>query len=436
MKKTIFIFFFGALFLGVNAQLSTPNPWTLSGNANTSSSNFLGTTDAKPIIFKTDNIERMRLLQDKTFLGIGVPNPNATLHIHDNSMSDTNTYSTTSRIMQMTNDFTGSGPWNGFNIYFIDRYKGISFQQQEQANFYLEGPGGGLTIAPDGNVGVGLSNFDSPQAKLDVDGSFKAQSAAIVGTLTANTLNAQTATLAGALSARSANITTTLTANALNAQTATLTGALSAQSANITNTLTANALNAQTATLTGALGAQSANITNTLTANALNAQTATLTGALGAQSANITNTLTANALNAQTATLTGTLSTQSANITNTLTANALNAQTATINGTATTNNLRVNNLLCAKEIKVQIASCWPDYVFSKDYKLPTLNEVEQFITENQHLPNVPSAAKVEINGVNLGEMNAILLLKVEELTLYIIQMQKQIDELKQTKGGK
>jgi hypothetical protein len=93
---------------------------------------------------------------------------------------------------------------------------------------------------------------------------------------------------------------------------------------------------------------------------------------------------------------------------------------------------QINGVLCAKEVLVKFALCWPDYVFNKDYKLLPLTEVEQFITENQHLPNVPSAAEVEANGVELGEMNAILLQKVEELTLYIIQLQKQIDELKPT----
>jgi len=59
-----------------------------------------------------------------------------------------------------------------------------------------------------------------------------------------------------------------------------------------------------------------------------------------------------------------------------------------------------------------------------------LSEVKQFITQNKHLPNVPSEAEVITHGVNIGEMNAILLQKVEELTLYIIDLQKQIDELK------
>ena len=95
-----------------------------------------------------------------------------------------------------------------------------------------------------------------------------------------------------------------------------------------------------------------------------------------------------------------------------------------------------NGLLCAKEVRVQLtgAECWPDFVFGKYYKLLPLKDVEQFITENQHLPNVPSSAEVESNGVELGKMNAILLQKVEELTLYILDLQKQIIELKETKN--
>jgi len=61
--------------------------------------------------------------------------------------------------------------------------------------------------------------------------------------------------------------------------------------------------------------------------------------------------------------------------------------------------------------------------------------VEQFIAENQHLPRVPSAAEVEANGMNLGEMNIILLEKVEELTLYIIQLEKRLSEVEKKKGG-
>jgi hypothetical protein len=106
--------------------------------------------------------------------------------------------------------------------------------------------------------------------------------------------------------------------------------------------------------------------------------------------------------------------------------------TLDVNGSFKANSAKINGLLCAKEVRVALSGspCWPDYVFGKEYKLTPLNELEQFITENQHLPNVPSAAEVETNGVELGEMNALLLQKVEELTLYILDLQKQINELK------
>lgn len=73
---------------------------------------------------------------------------------------------------------------------------------------------------------------------------------------------------------------------------------------------------------------------------------------------------------------------------------------------------------------------WPDYVFGDDYKLRSLAEVREFIEKNKHLPNIPPAAEIEKNGVQLGEMSKKLIEKVEELTLYVLQLQDQVDELK------
>jgi hypothetical protein len=82
-----------------------------------------------------------------------------------------------------------------------------------------------------------------------------------------------------------------------------------------------------------------------------------------------------------------------------------------------------------EEVNVKAQANWPDYVFEKDYTLPSLNEVKSYIDENKHLPEVPSAKEVEKNGQNLGAMNMLLLKKVEELTLHAIQQQEQIDML-------
>ena len=73
---------------------------------------------------------------------------------------------------------------------------------------------------------------------------------------------------------------------------------------------------------------------------------------------------------------------------------------------------------------------WPDYVFGENHELMPINDVEQYVKQNGHLPNVPSAEEVEKDGMDVGEMNRLLLEKVEELTLYIIDLQKQVDEIK------
>jgi hypothetical protein len=80
--------------------------------------------------------------------------------------------------------------------------------------------------------------------------------------------------------------------------------------------------------------------------------------------------------------------------------------------------------------EVRVRTGWADYVFADDYKLPTLTEVGAFIDENGHLPNVPSAAQVEEEGIEIGEITRIQQEKIEELTLYMIEMQKEIEALK------
>jgi hypothetical protein len=70
-----------------------------------------------------------------------------------------------------------------------------------------------------------------------------------------------------------------------------------------------------------------------------------------------------------------------------------------------------------------------DFVFEKDYALKPLAEVEQYITENKRLPEIASAAEMKKSGLELGEMNIKLLQKIEELTLYLIEQNKRIQEL-------
>ncbi|MNQ47937.1 hypothetical protein D3C85_617960 [compost metagenome] len=91
--------------------------------------------------------------------------------------------------------------------------------------------------------------------------------------------------------------------------------------------------------------------------------------------------------------------------------------------------LAVNGTIHSKEVKVDMLG-WPDFVFKKEYNLPTLEEVEKHIIEKGHLENIPSEEEVIKSGINLGEMDAKLLQKIEELTLYMIEMKKDIADLR------
>lgn len=100
---------------------------------------------------------------------------------------------------------------------------------------------------------------------------------------------------------------------------------------------------------------------------------------------------------------------------------------------ATGYKLSVNGKAICTELKVQLNASWPDYVFGEDYKMPSLEELEQSINTNKHLPNIPSAADITADkGFEVGDMNRRLLEKVEELTLYIIDINKQNKQLQQS----
>jgi hypothetical protein len=89
-----------------------------------------------------------------------------------------------------------------------------------------------------------------------------------------------------------------------------------------------------------------------------------------------------------------------------------------------TYKLFVKGGILTEQIRVSLASTWADYVFKKDYKLPSLRAVEKHIQEKGHLINVPSASEIAASGINLGEMSKIQQEKIEELTLYIIEQNK------------
>lgn len=103
-------------------------------------------------------------------------------------------------------------------------------------------------------------------------------------------------------------------------------------------------------------------------------------------------------------------------------------------GIGVTNPLQklvVDGIICAKEVRVSLdgAPCWSDFVFNEDYKLMPLEKLEAEILKNKHLPGIPSSEEVIENGIELGEMQAKLLQKIEELTLYMIDLKKDNEKL-------
>ncbi len=105
--------------------------------------------------------------------------------------------------------------------------------------------------------------------------------------------------------------------------------------------------------------------------------------------------------------------------------------------------LTVNGIIHSKEIKIDLEAPFADYVFEKyyneastlnpDYSLPSLKYIEDFTRKNNHLPGIPSASQIKANGLDVGHMSNILLEKIEELTLYTIEQEKEIETLQKQK---
>ena len=455
MKKILFIFFFGACLIGASAQY-----WNLSGNGGTTTSDFLGTKGCSPLIFKTQNTERMRLLPNGAFLGIGVKNPQATLHLHyfnEDFTCDTTTnpheigISPGNKLLQLTTPTTGSGFSNGFCIY-SNSYKDISLKQHEQAKIMIGGPGGGLTVAPNGNIGFGT---DIPKQKLHiVDGNI------LISKTSAKDMDAPQSANGSILFGDDADSNFPMGKWGIEY----LNGQDNSYGLNFWKPWNPGGNSTGNYFLfledNGNVGINTNDPTARLDVNgSFKAQSATLAGALNAQSATITgNTyLSGNVAIGTTSPKTSKLhiaanNTTGLNIEHTATSDWNYASLINVNkdltkalairNTATNSDVFVlygNGVLSTKKIfaeKIEvvlncIGNSWYDHVFEPTYHLRSLSELEQYIQQNSRLPEIPSAQEVQENGIDLGEMQSKLLLKIEELTLYIIEQQKQIRELQQ-----
>ncbi len=93
--------------------------------------------------------------------------------------------------------------------------------------------------------------------------------------------------------------------------------------------------------------------------------------------------------------------------------------------------LIVDGRIITEELRIQNSSAWPDYVFAEDYPLMDLHALEHSINQNKHLPGIPAASEIERDGILVGDMQTRMMEKIEELTLYIIQLNKRIENLEQ-----
>jgi hypothetical protein len=92
--------------------------------------------------------------------------------------------------------------------------------------------------------------------------------------------------------------------------------------------------------------------------------------------------------------------------------------------------LGVAGEMLVEGVTVKLYENWPDYVFEDNHQLMTLSNLEKYINENKRLPGIPSASEIQNNGINLGNLQTITIEKLEELTLYMIELKKENETLK------
>ncbi|MDR1878603.1 MAG: hypothetical protein LBQ64_03445 [Bacteroidales bacterium] len=447
MKKFIYTFSLAAscLLWTVSTQAQS---WDLKGNQLGSSQFFLGTLDKMPLRFVTEGKDRMSIGTYGGFVGIGTASPKNQLHIHsddqrmdysqgymggipveppwdpwypgepgvvtyrkesatkeenDTMQTQAGTFGYYSYSgLQITNALTGNASTRGMLLHLYDNQAFL--RQLEDANFSIAIKSKEmLTVTPSGNVGIGTTN---PLCKLSVDGNFS-----VTGNVGIGTTNPLCKLSVNGNLHVSDNVgigtTSPLSKLSVIGDFSATTGIF--LNDGIGSVSVGNAYGESMSWGTAYTGYNAKRSGNTWT----------VYGDGASNGATVMWNNVAGHFYFSTIPSTG-------------------GNNKTLTDADIISNVKLtiehNGLLKAKEIKVTLSG-WPDYVFSPEYKVLSIDETESYIKTNGHLPNVPTAAEVEENGVKLGEMNAVLLQKIEELTLYIIELKKRIEDLEANQKG-
>ncbi|PWN68877.1 hypothetical protein C1631_012405 [Chryseobacterium phosphatilyticum] len=383
MKKTIILM---AAILGLQANAQS---WNLTGNAGTNpSSNFIGTTDNQPLIFKINGSEKMKLSPNGRLVFFDVHSQTWAYNLYigggnevpSNNAGGTNYANVAVGLGSMSSNTTGSSNTAlGYNTMTksttgsLNTALGINSMQN--------------SVSASSNVAVGVNTL---------------------GGMIAGEFN--TAIGHGAMRSWGSTASVPLVGN-----TAIGTSALMDINNGSFNTILGNNSFMRTvnASYNVVIGTNNAPLVNNATGNIYIGNNIAAVGTSPSNELNIGNWIVGN---------NGTIGI--GQYTTQLPADGVAADGQKY-------KLFVKDGIRTEKVKVDIAANngWADYVFAKDYQLMPLNDLAKFIDKNGHLPEVPTTDEAIKNGIELKEMNILLLKKIEELTLYTLEQQKRIEAL-------